>query len=93
LRPPSALLRWLHAGSPLPAAGHSGAFWQAADDIHKGIEQEGAFYLFTLRLIPVGAVCAELRSWADPDLIHFLVSQIGMMAGTLVVNAGTQIAD
>ena len=65
-------------------------------DINKGIEKEGAFYLFTLRLIPVVPFFAlnllmgltRIRTWT-----YFWVSQLGMFAGTVVyVNAGTQIA-
>ena len=65
-------------------------------NINKGIEKEGAFYLFTLRLIPVVPFFAlnllmgltRIRTWT-----YFWVSQLGMFAGTVVyVNAGTQIA-
>jgi pyruvate/2-oxoglutarate dehydrogenase complex dihydrolipoamide dehydrogenase (E3) component/uncharacterized membrane protein YdjX (TVP38/TMEM64 family) len=65
---------------------------QAIDD---GIRREGAFYLFTLRLVPVfpfflvnllfGLTAMKTRSF-------YWVSQLGMLAGTLVyVNAGTQL--
>jgi pyruvate/2-oxoglutarate dehydrogenase complex dihydrolipoamide dehydrogenase (E3) component/uncharacterized membrane protein YdjX (TVP38/TMEM64 family) len=65
-------------------------------EINKGIEKDGAFYLFTLRLIPVvpffvinlvmGLTKMKARTF-------YWVSQIGMFAGTIVyVNAGTQIA-
>ena len=64
--------------------------------INNGIEKEGAFYLFTLRLVPVfpffiinlvmGLTPIKTRQF-------YLVSQIGMLPGTLVyVNAGTQLA-
>lgn len=65
-------------------------------DIHKGIAKEGAFYLFTLRLIPVLPFFAvnllmgltQMRTWT-----YFWVSQLGMFAGTVAyVNAGTEIA-
>ncbi len=71
-------------------------FGRRLDDIHKGIEKEGAFYLFTLRLIPVVPFFAlnllmgltRIKTWT-----YFWVSQLGMLAGTVVyVNAGTQIA-
>ena len=64
--------------------------------IDRGIEKEGAFYLFTLRLIPavpffvvnVLMGLTALRTWT-----FYWVSQLGMFAGTLVyVNAGTQLA-
>src|SRR5262245_28509912 len=64
--------------------------------INRGVEKEGAFYLFALRLVPafpffvinlvMGLTPMKTRTF-------YWVSQIGMLAGTLVyVNAGTQIA-
>jgi pyruvate/2-oxoglutarate dehydrogenase complex dihydrolipoamide dehydrogenase (E3) component/uncharacterized membrane protein YdjX (TVP38/TMEM64 family) len=64
-------------------------------EINKGIQKDGAFYLFTLRLIPVvpffvinlvmGLTKMKARTF-------YWVSQVGMFAGTLVyVNAGTQL--
>ncbi|MCG8530183.1 MAG: TVP38/TMEM64 family protein [Desulfovibrionales bacterium] len=64
--------------------------------INKGIEEEGAFYLFTLRLVPIfpffavnlvmGITSIKLRTF-------FWVSQLGMLPGTAVfVNAGKQLA-
>jgi len=64
--------------------------------INRGVEREGALYLFTLRLIPAVPFFAinlamgltPMRAWT-----FFWVSQLGMLAGTLVyVNAGTQLA-
>ncbi len=66
---------------------------RAIDD---GLEKDGAFYLFTLRLIPVfpffvinllmGLTRIKTRSF-------FWVSQLGMLPATVVfVNAGTQIS-
>jgi pyruvate/2-oxoglutarate dehydrogenase complex dihydrolipoamide dehydrogenase (E3) component/uncharacterized membrane protein YdjX (TVP38/TMEM64 family) len=63
--------------------------------INEGVAKEGAFYLFTLRLIPAVPFFAinlamgltPLRAWT-----FYWVSQLGMLAGTLVyVNAGTQL--
>lgn len=62
---------------------------------NQGVEREGAFYLFTLRLVPVfpfflinllmGLTPLKARTF-------YWVSQIGMLPGTLVyVNAGTQL--
>jgi pyruvate/2-oxoglutarate dehydrogenase complex dihydrolipoamide dehydrogenase (E3) component/uncharacterized membrane protein YdjX (TVP38/TMEM64 family) len=65
-------------------------------DIDKGIEREGAFYLFTLRLVPLFPFfiinllmgLTKMKAWT-----FYWVSQLGMLAGTLVyVNAGTQLA-
>lgn len=64
--------------------------------INEGIKRDGAFYLFTLRLVPLFPFfminlimgLTALRLWT-----FFWVSQIGMLAGTIVyVNAGTQLA-
>ena len=64
--------------------------------INKGIAEEGAFYLFTLRLVPVFPYfIINLVMGLTPikALTFFLVSQAGMLAGTIVcVNAGTQLA-
>ncbi|MGH9577706.1 MAG: VTT domain-containing protein, partial [Terriglobales bacterium] len=64
--------------------------------INTGIDKDGAFYLFTLRLVPafpffvinlvMGLTSIKTRTF-------YWVSQLGMLAGTIVyVNAGTQIA-
>ncbi len=65
-------------------------------DINRGVDKEGAFYLFTLRLIPVvpffliNLLMGLTRMKA---LTFYWVSQLGMLAGTAVyVNAGTQLA-
>jgi pyruvate/2-oxoglutarate dehydrogenase complex dihydrolipoamide dehydrogenase (E3) component/uncharacterized membrane protein YdjX (TVP38/TMEM64 family) len=65
-------------------------------DIDKGIEREGAFYLFTLRLVPVFPffVINLLMGLTTMKAATFYgVSQLGMLAGTVVfVYAGTQLA-
>ena len=65
-------------------------------DIDKGIEREGAFYLFTLRLVPVFPffVINLLMGLTKMKAATFYwVSQLGMLAGTVVyVYAGTQLA-
>jgi len=64
--------------------------------LNAGIEKDGAFYLFTLRLVPafpffvinlvMGLTPIKTRTF-------YWVSQLGMLGGTIVyVNAGTQIA-
>ncbi len=64
--------------------------------INTGVEKDGAFYLFTLRLVPAFPFfIINLVMGLTPIRIlsFYLVSQIGMLAGTIVyVNAGTQIA-
>ncbi|MCV2867730.1 FAD-dependent oxidoreductase [Defluviimonas sp. WL0002] len=63
--------------------------------IDEGIRRDGAFYLFTLRLIPaVPFFAVNLLMGLTPMRVttFYLVSQIGMLAGTAVyVNAGTQL--
>ena len=64
--------------------------------INDGIEKEGAFYLFSLRLVPIFPffVINLLMGLTRMRLFTFFwVSQIGMFAGTLVfVNAGKELA-
>ncbi|MCP4395682.1 MAG: TVP38/TMEM64 family protein [bacterium] len=64
--------------------------------INEGVEREGAFYLFTLRLIPVfpfwlinlAMGLTSMKLWT-----FYWVSQLGMLAGTMVyVNAGKELA-
>ena len=63
--------------------------------INEGIEKDGAFYLFTLRLIPAFPFfVVNLAMGLTPIKVstYFLVSMVGMLPGTAVyVNAGTQI--
>jgi len=63
--------------------------------INDGIEKDGPFYLFTLRLIPVVPFFVinlvmglmPIKAWT-----FYWVSQVGMLAGTAVfVNAGAQL--
>jgi len=71
-------------------------FAERLKTINQGIERDGAFYLFTLRLVPVFPFfLINILMGLTPirTITFFLVSQIGMLAGTLVfVNAGTQLA-
>ncbi|MDC9501707.1 FAD-dependent oxidoreductase [Pseudoalteromonas sp. Angola-18] len=71
-------------------------FPERLDAIDAGVEKEGGFYLFTLRLVPVFPFflinllmgVTAIKVWT-----FYWVSQIGMLAGTFVfVNAGTQLA-
>lgn len=73
-----------------------GKFGERLRAIDDGLEKDGAFYLFTLRLIPVfpffvinllmGLTRIKTRTF-------FWVSQLGMLPATVVfVNAGTQIS-
>jgi dihydrolipoamide dehydrogenase len=64
--------------------------------INTGVERDGPFYLFTLRMIPVFPFFAiNLFMGLTPmkTRTFYWVSQTGMLLGTIVyVNAGTQIA-
>jgi uncharacterized membrane protein YdjX (TVP38/TMEM64 family) len=64
--------------------------------INDGIEKEGAFYLFTMRLIPAfpfWLVNLAMGLTNLPLRTFYWVSQVGMLAGTFVyVNAGTELA-
>jgi len=64
--------------------------------INEGVAKDGALYLFTLRLVPVFPFfLINLLMGLTPmrTLTFYWVSQIGMLAGTIVfVNAGTQLA-
>ncbi|HSF12048.1 MAG TPA: VTT domain-containing protein, partial [Erythrobacter sp.] len=71
-------------------------FGERLKAINAGMERDGAFYLFTLRMIPavpffvVNLVMGLTRI---RTLTYAVVSQIGMLLGTIVyVNAGTQLA-
>lgn len=71
-------------------------FGDQLQTINRGVENEGGFYLFTLRLAPVFPfflvnilmALTPIRLWS-----YVWISQVGMLAGTIVyVNAGTQLA-
>ncbi|MBL8480970.1 MAG: FAD-dependent oxidoreductase, partial [Rhodocyclaceae bacterium] len=64
--------------------------------INEGVRKEGGFYLFTLRLVPAFPffmINLLMGLTPMPARTFYWVSQIGMLAGTVVyVNAGTQLA-
>lgn len=64
--------------------------------INEGMAKDGVLYLFTLRLVPLFPFfLVNLLMGLTPvrTLSYYWVSQVGMLAGTLVyVNAGTQLA-
>jgi uncharacterized membrane protein YdjX (TVP38/TMEM64 family) len=66
------------------------------DRIRKGVDRDGAFYLFLLRLVPLvpffvvnaGMGLTRMRTWT-----YYWVSQLGMLAGTfLFAHAGAGLA-
>jgi pyruvate/2-oxoglutarate dehydrogenase complex dihydrolipoamide dehydrogenase (E3) component/uncharacterized membrane protein YdjX (TVP38/TMEM64 family) len=71
-------------------------FGQALAPINAGVRKDGTVYLLTLRLVPVFPFwLINLLMGLTPMGAgrFYLVSQIGMLAGTAVyVNAGTQLA-
>jgi len=73
-----------------------GRFGARLQGINQGLEKEGGFYLFTLRLIPavpfflinLAMGLTPIRTWT-----YYWVSQVAMLPATLLyVNAGTQLA-
>ncbi len=71
-------------------------FGEKLKSFNAGVEKEGGFYLFTLRLVPafpffminVVMGLTNMKAWT-----FFWVSQLGMFLGTIVfVNAGTELA-
>jgi len=64
--------------------------------VNEGVERDGPFYLFMLRLVPVFpffVINLVMALTPMKAITFYLVSQIGMLAGTMVyVNAGTQLA-
>lgn len=70
-------------------------FGEKLSRINQGIEKEGAFYLFSLRLVPIfpffvinlAMGLTPMKLWT-----FYWVSQIGMFPGTMVyVNAGKEL--
>jgi pyruvate/2-oxoglutarate dehydrogenase complex dihydrolipoamide dehydrogenase (E3) component/uncharacterized membrane protein YdjX (TVP38/TMEM64 family) len=71
-------------------------FKERLERLNEGVARDGAFYLLSLRLVPVfpffvinlAAALTPLRTWT-----FYWVSQLGMLPATVVyVNAGTQLA-
>lgn len=72
-------------------------FSKKLESIDKGIERDGAFYLLSLRLVPLFPFfiinlvmgVTGIKTWT-----YYWVSQVGMLIGTAVfVNAGTQLVE
>lgn len=70
-------------------------FGDRLEPINRGIEQEGGFYLFTLRLVPVFPfflINLAMGVTRIPLRRYYWVSQVGMLPGTIVyVNAGKEL--
>lgn len=71
-------------------------FGDRLETINKGLERDGVFYLFSLRLVPVFPfflINLLMGLTAIRSTTFFWVSLVGMFAGTAAyVNAGTQLA-
>jgi len=72
-------------------------FGERLTAINRGMERDGAFYLLSLRLVPLFPFfvinlvmgLTKIKAWT-----FYWVSQVGMLLGTAVyVNAGTQLAE
>ena len=73
-----------------------GRFGKQLAPVNEGMKRDGAFYLLTLRLVPLFPFfVVNLLAGLTPIAAgrFYWVSQLGMLAGTAVyVNAGTQLA-
>ena len=71
-------------------------FGESLKAVNAGVRRDGALYLFMLRLVPAfpfWVINLVMALTPIRTLTFFVVSQIGMLAGTVVyVNAGTQLA-
>ena len=71
-------------------------FGERLTAINDGVRKDGAFYLFTLRVVPLFPfflINLAMGLTSIRALMFYGVSQLGMLPGTLVyVNAGTQLA-
>jgi uncharacterized membrane protein YdjX (TVP38/TMEM64 family) len=72
-------------------------FGSQLDAINKGVENEGAYYLLSLRMIPIfpfWLINLGIGFMRMSVLTFYLVSQIGMLPGTFVyVNAGQALGE
>lgn len=72
-------------------------FGERLHRINRGVEKEGSFYLFTLRLVPIFPFFViNLAMGLTPMRLFtfYWVSQLGMLPGTMVyVNAGKQLGE
>ena len=71
-------------------------FGDKLNAINEGVDKDGPFYLFTLRLVPVFpffVINLVMGLTKIKTVTFYWVSQLGMLAGTAVyVNAGTELA-
>ncbi|MFK7864822.1 MAG: TVP38/TMEM64 family protein [Pseudohongiellaceae bacterium] len=71
-------------------------FGEYLGPINRGVEKDGSFYLFSIRMVPLFPFfMVNLLMGLTPISVasFYLVSQIGMLVGTAVyVNAGSELA-
>jgi uncharacterized membrane protein YdjX (TVP38/TMEM64 family) len=71
-------------------------FEDKLQSVNNGIQDEGAFYLFTMRLIPIFpffVINLVMGLTKMPLRTFYWVSQVGMLPGTMVyINAGRELA-
>lgn len=72
-------------------------FGDKLQPLNEGIKREGAFYLFTLRLVPLFPffiINLVMALTPVKSITFFFVSQLAMLPGTMAyVNAGTQLSN
>jgi len=72
-------------------------FMEKLATVNRGIEKEGGFYLFGLRLVPLFPffiINAVMGLTTIPTSIFISVSQLGMLPATMIfVNAGVKISE
>lgn len=72
-------------------------FGESIEKFNRGVESGGAFYLFSLRLVPALPYFVTNLGMGLTNMrvsTYYWVSQLAMLAGTVVyVNAGTQLAE
>lgn len=72
-------------------------FGKHLSKINEGVDKDGGFYLFSLRLMPIFpffVINLVMGLTRLPAVTFYWVSQLGMLPATLVfVNAGAQVAD
>ena len=74
-----------------------GRFGDKLKAINEGVQRDGPFYLFALRLVPAFpffAINLLMGLTSIPTRTYFWVSQVGMLLGTIVyVYAGTKLGE
>ncbi len=71
-------------------------FWRQLDFVNRGMREDGSFYVFSIRLLPLFpfSLTNILMGLTEVSPVKFYIfSQLGMLPATLIyVNAGTQLA-